>query len=101
MPVYEYECESCERVIEAWQSLSEAPMTQCPTCYGELKKIISMSSFQLKGGGWYADGYSSASANTSCNTKSCADTSASSVASSDSNSGSCSQKESGSCPCAT
>ena len=58
MPVYEYQCQSCEDVIEAQQRLSDAPLTTCPSCSGSLKKLISASSFQLKGGGWYADGYS-------------------------------------------
>ena len=61
MPIYEYQCESCKDVIEAWQSLSDKPMTICPNCSGTLKKLISMSSFQLKGGGWYADGYGASS----------------------------------------
>ena len=63
MPIYEYQCESCKDVIEAWQSLSDKPMSTCPNCKGTLKKLISASSFRLKGGGWYADGYSST---TSC-----------------------------------
>jgi putative FmdB family regulatory protein len=58
MPVYEFECQSCEEVHEIWQSLSEAPASACPSCRGPLKKIISKSSFHLKGGGWFADGYS-------------------------------------------
>ncbi|MCK4837743.1 MAG: zinc ribbon domain-containing protein [Desulfobulbaceae bacterium] len=58
MPIYEYECQSCQEVIEIWQSLSDDQVTSCPSCEGTLKKIISMSSFQLKGGGWFADGYS-------------------------------------------
>ena len=74
MPVYEYECCKCGKVVEAWQSLSDAPMTECPDCAGALKKLISMSSFRLKGGGWYADGYastsSSCSASSSCAGKS-------------------------------
>ena len=57
MPIYEYQCESCQEIIEAWQSLKDAPLTTCPSCAGSMKKLISMSSFQLKGGGWYADGY--------------------------------------------
>jgi putative FmdB family regulatory protein len=61
MPIYEYQCQSCEDIIEKCQSLSDAPLTTCPSCAGSLKKLISMSSFQLKGSGWYADGYSSAS----------------------------------------
>jgi len=58
MPVYEYQCEACQDVIEAQQSLSDKPLTTCPACTGSLKKLISRSSFQLKGGGWYSDGYS-------------------------------------------
>ena len=58
MPVYEYECESCQKVIEAQQRMSDAPLTVCAACGGHLKKLVSISSFQLKGRGWYADGYS-------------------------------------------
>lgn len=62
MPVYEYECQSCQEVVEIWQNLTDKPVTSCPSCEGALKKIISMSSFRLKGGGWYADGYSTPAA---------------------------------------
>ncbi len=61
MPVYEYECKACEKVIEVQQKMADDPLTQCPECNGPVNKIMSMNSFQLKGGGWYADGYSSAS----------------------------------------
>jgi len=60
MPVYEYECPACEKVFEVQQRMADAPLSQCPNCEGPVKKIMSRSSFQLKGGGWYADGYSSA-----------------------------------------
>ncbi len=59
MPIYEYECEACRKVVEMWQSMSEAPLATCPECSGSVKKIISQTAFHLKGGGWYADGYSS------------------------------------------
>lgn len=59
MPVYEYECLNCHEITEIWQGLAEAQLTTCPACHGEVKKIISMSSFALKGGGWCADSYSS------------------------------------------
>lgn len=74
MPIYEYQCESCQDVIEKWQSLSDKPISTCPSCSGAMKKLISRSSFQLKGGGWYADGYSGAtpSAAKSCSETSCA-----------------------------
>ena len=59
MPVYEYECPACEKILEVQQRMADDPLTQCPECDGPVKKIMSRSSFQLKGGGWYADGYSS------------------------------------------
>lgn len=72
MPIYEYQCQACENIVEAWQNLSEKPLKVCPDCSGELKKLISMSSFQLKGGGWYADGYSDTKKNgSSCKASSC------------------------------
>ncbi|MBB5347647.1 zinc ribbon domain-containing protein [Desulfoprunum benzoelyticum] len=61
MPVYEYECSDCHKVFEVQQKISDAPLSVCPECDGSVKKLMSMSSFQLKGGGWYADGYSSSS----------------------------------------
>lgn len=69
MPVYEYQCETCQNIIEVQQGLSDKPLTTCSACKGTLKKLISRSSFQLKGGGWYSDGYSSSgSACTPCQT---------------------------------
>ncbi len=60
MPVDEYECPACEKIFEVQQRMSDDPLSQCPDCEGPVTKIMSRSSFQLKGGGWYADGYSSA-----------------------------------------
>lgn len=65
MPIYEYECEQCHEITEAWQHLADEPLTTCQECGGELRKLISRSSFQLKGGGWYADGYSNTNNNSS------------------------------------
>lgn len=59
MPVYEYECDACRKVFEVQQRMADAPLSSCPECEGSVKKVMSMSSFQLKGGGWYADGYAS------------------------------------------
>ena len=67
MPIYEYECQKCGERIEVMQRISEDPLKKCPTetckdkkkvCGGELKKLISSTSFSLKGGGWAKDGYS-------------------------------------------
>lgn len=57
MPIYEYECSECGVVIEAVQKISDKPLTDCEKCDGKLKKLISQSTFHLKGGGWYADTY--------------------------------------------
>ena len=62
MPVYEYECGGCRKVFEVQQKMSDAALSHCPECEAEVKKIVSVSSFQLKGSGWYSDGYASASA---------------------------------------
>jgi putative FmdB family regulatory protein len=62
MPIYEYQCQSCHAVFEEWQSGFEDQEFPCPECGGESKKLISHSSFHLKGGGWYADGYGGKSA---------------------------------------
>lgn len=66
MPIYEYECQKCQKRIEVMQRITEDALEICPKdrCpekkhgKGELKKLISQTSFSLKGGGWYKDGYS-------------------------------------------
>ncbi len=58
MPIYEYQCAVCGRVMEKWQKISEEPLSTCPACGGGLSKIISSCSFQLKGSGWYVTDYS-------------------------------------------
>jgi len=56
MPIYEYNCSKCGH-IEAFQSITDAPLTRCPTCRSKVSKLISHSSFQLKGTGWYVTDY--------------------------------------------
>jgi len=57
MPLYEYECPSCQKVHEVMQKFSDAPMVQCPECHGPVTKLVSLSSFSLKGSGWYTTDY--------------------------------------------
>jgi putative FmdB family regulatory protein len=57
MPLYEYQCEACERRTEMLQRMSDPPLTACPHCGGTLRKLFSAPSFQLKGSGWYASDY--------------------------------------------
>lgn len=59
MPIYEYRCLKCEQVHEVMQKFSDEPMSTCPSCGGQLKKLISNSSFILKGTGWYKTDYAS------------------------------------------
>ena len=62
MPTYEYRCNACKREFEYQQKMSDDDLVTCEVC-GEpkLEKLISRSAFQLKGGGWYKDLYSSGS----------------------------------------
>ena len=57
MPIYEYQCAACGQVVEKWQKISEAPLTTCPVCGGDMSKLISSCAFQLKGSGWYVTDY--------------------------------------------
>ena len=61
MPIYEYACEKCGREFEAEQRITDDPVKSCPHCRSrKVKRLISQTSFVLKGGGWHADLYSSA-----------------------------------------
>lgn len=60
MPTYEYECQACGHKLEAFQRITETPLVDCPACQKpRLQRLISATAFQLKGGGWYKDGYGS------------------------------------------
>lgn len=56
MPVYEYHCQKCGE-FEVTQRITEKPLAKCPTCKSKVKKLISNTSFQLKGTGWYITDY--------------------------------------------
>jgi putative FmdB family regulatory protein len=58
MPIYEYRCQKCGSHIEVIQKLSDPPLKRCAKCRGKLEKVVSRTSFQLKGSGWYATDYS-------------------------------------------
>ena len=57
MPIYEYQCQSCDRRFEVMQRMSEPALTTCDDCGGDLKKLISAPAFQFKGDGWYVTDY--------------------------------------------
>ncbi|TNF22761.1 MAG: zinc ribbon domain-containing protein [Deltaproteobacteria bacterium] len=58
MPIYEYRCEGCGHQLEKLQAFSDDPLTKCPVCAEDLlKRLISQTSFHLKGSGWYVTDY--------------------------------------------
>ena len=57
MPIYEYQCTKCGEVFEAFQKITDDPLTQCRFCQARVEKLISQSTFQLKGSGWYLTDY--------------------------------------------
>ncbi len=73
MPIYEFVCEECGRLVERLQKVNDPPPDACPECGGKMAKIMSRNSFQLKGGGWYRDLYSSTSDSSSTSPKTSGD----------------------------
>lgn len=57
MPIYEYECIKCKFKIEKLQKITDPPLQTCERCHGKLRRLISTSSFILKGSGWYITDY--------------------------------------------
>ncbi|CAG2127206.1 FmdB family zinc ribbon protein [Cupriavidus plantarum] len=55
MPIYAYRCEACGHGRDVLQKMSDAPLTDCPSCgtAGSFKKQLTAAGFQLKGSGWY------------------------------------------------
>jgi len=106
MPIYEYQCQKCG-TIEVTQRITEKSLTKCPTCKSKVKKLISNTSFQLKGTGWYITDYarkgqtngeskSDSSSNPSVSSESKSDSSSKSSSSSESKSDSGSKPSSSS-----
>jgi putative FmdB family regulatory protein len=61
MPIYEYRCQRCGKQFEAFQGITEPEIKSCKFCKGKVQKLMSLSSFSLKGTGWYATDYKSKS----------------------------------------
>ncbi|TVM15546.1 zinc ribbon domain-containing protein [Oceanidesulfovibrio indonesiensis] len=57
MPIYEYRCEDCEQIFEEWQKNFDEKQASCPVCGSCAERIISNTSFVLKGSGWYVTDY--------------------------------------------
>lgn len=64
MPIYEYRCQHCGFQFEQLQKISDKPLKVCPNCQQpKLMKLVSNTSFQLKGSGWYATDFKNPSKN--------------------------------------
>jgi putative FmdB family regulatory protein len=60
VPIYEYLCEGCGTLTELMQKVGDAAPRKCPECGSrKIARLVSRTTFRLKGGGWYADLYSS------------------------------------------
>lgn len=57
MPMYEYECLSCKERFEIIQKFSDEPASECPSCKGEVRKLLSAPAIKFKGSGWYVNDY--------------------------------------------
>jgi len=57
MPIYEYKCKKCGEEFEVFQGITSPPVKTCKFCKGSVQKMMSLSSFHLKGNGWYATDY--------------------------------------------
>lgn len=57
MPIYEYKCKKCGCEFEVFQKISETDAKSCKFCHGPVSKLMSLSSFQLQGSGWYVTDY--------------------------------------------
>lgn len=57
MPIYEYKCQKCNKQFEAFQGITDPELKSCQFCKGKVTKLVSLSSFSLKGSGWYATDY--------------------------------------------
>ena len=53
MPTYQYACTACGERMEAVQSFTDAPLTECPACSGALRKVFSAVGVVFKGSGFY------------------------------------------------
>lgn len=63
MPIYEYHCDACGHDFELIQSFSDKPLKKCEKCGKPVRKLVSQSSFHLKGTGWYVTDYAHGSRN--------------------------------------
>ena len=65
MPTYEYACRSCGEHLEVVQSFRDDPLTECPACKGQLRKVFSAAGIIFKVSGWHVKDYATSSSGSS------------------------------------
>ncbi len=75
MPIYEYQCIKCGNVDEVIQKITDEPKVHCSKCAGDLHKLISQSTFHLKGSGWYVTDYAKGKQAAPCSSNKISDSS--------------------------
>ncbi len=70
MPTYDYLCNDCQHQFEAFQSITAAPLTECPKCSGSVRRLISAGNGLIfKGSGFYITDYKKSNGSTSSEKK--------------------------------
>lgn len=69
MPIYEYGCSNCNNEFEVFQKITEEAVKECPKCHGPVKKLMSNTTFVLKGTGWFVTDYSNKSSSSPASEK--------------------------------
>jgi putative FmdB family regulatory protein len=98
MPTYEYRCKSCGEHLEVVQSFKDDPMTVCPACGGDLRKVFGTIGIAFKGSGFYKTDSRSSSKPAAASASSSSSSSSSSESSSSSGDSSSSSSDSSSSP---
>ncbi|MCX5836473.1 MAG: zinc ribbon domain-containing protein [Deltaproteobacteria bacterium] len=93
MPIYEYKCKKCGKEYELFQKITDPAAKTCKFCKGPAHKLISLSSFHLRGSGWYVTDYGGKKAPTGEKKKEVSETPASTESGSASESSSNTSKE--------
>lgn len=96
MPIYGYQCGRCGHQFEVMQSMSAAPLRDCPECGGELRKLLYPVGVQFKGSGFYTTDYRNGGSNGSKKSSKSSESESSSSSSKDSSSGGASSEPSSS-----
>jgi putative FmdB family regulatory protein len=69
MPTYEYACRACEHRFEIWQKMTDEPLTVCPQCGGQIRRVLFPTGIVFKGHGFYKTDYNGTSANGSSSSR--------------------------------